>query len=148
MFKATFLAVMSDSMSWSKLIGSVAVGGVLTALFGEATPLLFALFVLFFIDTITSIWIGIIKKKCDSLIMLNGATKFVIYCLSIIMAHQFAVIPLLGWIETALIALLALNELNYIGSNIRCLGFPFPTLNDLKDVFKKAEKNNTELKIQ
>jgi toxin secretion/phage lysis holin len=139
---------MLDSLStlgWTKICMYAGLGIVLECLFGPPTALLFALFVLFFMDTVIGISAAIYNHKFSSDGMRRGALKFLIYTSSIIIAHQFSLIPLLYWIEDALIAFLAMTELNSIGENIRKHDYYFPTFQDLKDVVIKAKKDKKEI---
>lgn len=132
---------MLDSLSWGKIGASVLTGTVLTVLMGQLTPLLIALFILFFIDLITGITKGLYLQKFTSHAMRKGVGKFIAYCVSIIVAHQFAIIPLLSWVEPSLVAWLALTELASILENLRATGVKAPDINILFDMWKKLKAN-------
>lgn len=139
---------MLDSLT-SKLVPKALVSGVtgtaFALLFGEPSLLLLAVFLLFFIDLLTGVWKGLHTSKFTSHALRKGVTKFILYCISIIVAHQFAVIPLLFWVEDAILALLSLTELASIGENMRALGFNFPDINKLFDFYKDWRQKNKEI---
>lgn len=134
--------MLLDSLTWGKITSSIITGATLSVLVGNPGPILFAMFILFAIDTITGIMGAIKLRKFQSHAMRKACVKFLIYCLSIIVAHQFAAIPLLGWIEDTVIAFLSLVELSSIGENIRKLGYSFPTFKQLTS-FIKRHKDET-----
>lgn len=135
---------MIDSLSWGKIGTSVVTGTVLSLLIGNPSPLLIAMFVLFFIDLITGIIKGLYTEKFSSHAMRKGVTKFIGYCLSVIVAHQFTVIPFLFWVEPSLLAWLALAEFTSIIENLRQCDLNVPDFQSLINFYKERKKDETK----
>jgi len=133
---------MIDSLSWGKIGTSVFTGTVLALLIGNPSPLLVAMFVLFFIDLLTGIIKGLYTNKFTSHALRKGVTKFLGYCLSIVVAHQFAIIPFLFWVEPSLLAWLALAEFTSIVENLRQCGLNVPDIQSLVNFYKDRIKSN------
>lgn len=131
---------LASSITTNKVMFSGIFGTVFAVLVGEPSLLLLSLFILFFIDTITGVWSAFANKKFESRHMRKGVTKFILYCLSIIIAHQFAAIPLLFWLEDAILSFLSMVELASIGENMNKLGFNFPSFEQLKNILKRTNK--------
>ena len=133
--------MLSDSLTWGKIITSVSVGTGLSVLVGIPSPLMLAMFILLFLDTVTGVAKGIHTKKFTSHAMRKGVGKFIGYCVSIIVAHQFSLIPLLMWVEPSLLAWLALVEFGSIMENMKELGMNVPDINGLYDLWKKFRQD-------
>ena len=134
-----------DSLTWGKVITSVSVGTGLSLLVGNPSPLMLAMFILLFIDTLTGLAKGLYQKKFQSHLMRKGISKFIGYCVSIIVAHQFSLIPILFWVEPSILAWLALVELTSIIENMRAMGYNLPDVNGLFNLWKKLRDNKEEV---
>ncbi len=137
------LAFLKTNLSAAKLLTGVLTGTAFSVLFGTNYMLLLALFILFFIDTVTGVAAAVINKEFQSHNMRKGIIKFLAYTLSIVVAAQFSQVTILFWLTDAILAFLALTELSSIGENLKKLGFYFPSFSELRQVVSKTSKEDS-----
>jgi len=118
-------------------------GGVVFSLFGSNAIAWQVVLILTFIDLITGVMVAYRKKELSSRKCFRSVPKILLYMLLMVAAHQMtryfnhSGVELFNfaWLEYAIVAYIAANEMLSLIENLHYLGIPVPNKirNKLKD---------------
>lgn len=121
--------------------GVIAAGaGLFAFLYGDVTPLFYAVLSFMALDYITGVIVAIINKKLSSEIGFKGLAKKLLILIFIALAHILDVNVLGTYpvLQSAIMAFFIANEGISLIENAAKLGLPIP--NKLLDVLKQLKK--------